>query len=95
MYAAWAQHYKDEGKKELETNWAVVRNLDTGTLVTTRYLYDWDLGDKVDIEVSLIGWVETARIIEVEEVHESGHSEVRLTMGEQKLTTADKAARRK
>lgn len=95
MYAAWAQHYKDEGKKELETNWAVVRNLDTGTLVTTRYLYDWDLGDKVDIEVSLIGWVETARIIEVEEVHESGHSEVRLTMGEQKLTTTDKAARRK
>ena len=95
MYDAWAQHYKDEGKKELETNWAVVRNLDTGTLVTTRYLYDWDLGDKVDIEVSLIGWVETARIIEVEEVHESGRSEVRLTMGEQKLTTADKAARRK
>ena len=95
MYDAWAQHYKDEGKKELETNWAVVRNLDTGTLVTTRYLYDWDLGDKVDIEVSLIGWVETARIIEVEEVHESGRSEVHLTMGEQKLTTADKAARRK
>lgn len=81
----------NEGRSYLEENYAIVKNLDTGTLDTADYLTGFDLGDKVDMAVSTIGLKETARIIEVDEVHESGHSEVHLIMGDEIVTNMRKA----
>ena len=81
----------NEGRSYLEENYAIVKNLDTGTLDTADYLTGFDLGDKVDMAVSTIGLKETARIIEVDEVHESGRSEVHLIMGDEIVTNMRKA----
>lgn len=87
----WIETQKERGRTMLRTEYGDVDNLDTGTITTMRYLYDYDLGDKVDMAVEAIGMTKTARITEVEEVYESGSAEIHLTMGEELLTTDKKS----
>ena len=84
-------YIKTRGRTLLTSDYGDVDNLDTGTISTMRYLYDFDIGDKVDMAVEAIGMVKTARITEVEEVYESGSAEIHLTMGEELLTTDKKS----
>lgn len=90
-FEKWVEGLKTRGRTLLTSDYGDVDNLDTGTITTMRYLYDFDLGDKVDMAVEAIGMVKTARITEVEEVYESGSAEIRLTMGEELLTTEKKS----
>lgn len=87
----WVEAQKERGRQLLLTEYGDVDNLDTGTVGTMRYLYDFDLGDKVDTAVYAVGLAKTARITEVEEVYESGSADIRLTMGEELLTTTKRA----
>ena len=90
-YDQFKTSLQNEGRAYLEENYPIVKNLDTGTLNMSGYLTGFDLGDKVDMEVSTLGLKETARIIEVDEVHESGNSEIHLVMGEEMVTSTRKA----
>lgn len=90
-FDSWVEGLKTRGRTLLTSDYGDVDNLDTGTITTMRYLYDFDLGDKVDMAVETIGMVKTARITEVEEVYESGSAEIHLTMGEELLTTDKKS----
>lgn len=90
-FEAWVESLKTDAEKLLKTDYCDVDNLDTGTISTLRYFYDFDLGDKVDIAVEAIGMSKTARITEVEEVYESGSADIRLTMGEELLSTSKKS----
>lgn len=90
-FEKWVEGLKTRGRTLLTSDYGDVDNLDTGTITTMRYLYDFDLGDKVDMAVETIGMVKTARITEVEEVYESGSAEIHLTMGEELLTTDKKS----
>ena len=90
-YEQWRDHYAEEGRKALANDYGVIDTVDTGTFSTYRYLDDYDLGDKVDIAIETIGFYQTARIIEVSEVYESGKSDIVLTMGEQQITESKKA----
>lgn len=90
-FEKWVEGLKTRGRTLLTSDYGDVDNLDTGTISTMRYLYDFDLGDKVDMAVEAIGMVKTARITEVEEVYESGSAEIHLTMGEELLTTDKKS----
>lgn len=90
-FEAWVESLKTDAETLLKTSYCDVDNLDTGTISTLRYFYDFDLGDKVDIAVEAIGMSKTARITEVEEVYESGSADIRLTMGEELLSTSKKS----
>lgn len=90
-FEKWVEGLKTRGRTLLTSDYGDVDNLDTGTITTMRYLYDFDLGDKVDMAVEAIGMTKTARITEVEEVYESGSAEIHLTMGEELLTTDKKS----
>lgn len=90
-FDAWVETLRTDAESTLRSDYGDVDNLDTGTISTMRYLYDYDLGDKVDMAVEAIGMVKTARITEVEEVYESGSADIRLTMGEELLTTSKKS----
>lgn len=91
-FDAWVESLKTDAESTLRNDYSDVDNLDTGTISTMRYLYDFDLGDKVDMAVEAIGMAKTARITEVEEVYESGSAEIHLTMGEELLTTGKKSS---
>ena len=91
QYEQWAKHYKEEGLKALENDYCVVTNIDAGTFDSNKYLEDYDLGDEVDIIISKIGMSETARIIEINEVYESGNADIMLTMGDQVVSISKKA----
>ena len=90
-FDAWVETLRTDAESTLRSDYGDVDNLDTGTISTMRYLYDYDLGDKVDMAVEAIGMVKTARITEVEEVYESGSADIRLTMGEELLTMSKKS----
>ena len=90
-FDAWVEALKTDAESTLRSDYGDVDNLHTGTISTMRYLYDFDLGDKVDMAVEAVGMEKTARISEVEEVYESGSAEIRLTMGEELLTTNKKS----
>lgn len=90
-FDAWIESLKADAKSTLRNDYGNVDNLNTGTITTMRYLYDFDLGDKVDMAVEAIGMVKTARITEVEEVYESGSAEIHLTMGEELVTASEKS----
>lgn len=90
-FDSWVEGLKTRGRTLLTSDYGDVDNLDTKTITTMRYLYDFDLGDKVDMAVEAIGMEKTARITEVEEVYESGSAEIHLTMGEELLTTNEKS----
>ena len=90
-FDAWMESLKADAEVMLKNDYCDIDNLDTGTITTMRYMYDFDLGDKVDVAVEAIGMSKTARITEVEEVYESGSADIRLTMGEELLTTSKKS----
>lgn len=90
-FDAWVESLKTDAESMLKSDYCDIDNLDTGTITTMRYMYDYDLGDKVDMAVEAIGMSKTARITEVEEVYESGSADIRLTMGEELLTTSEKS----
>lgn len=90
-FDAWVETLRTDAESTLRSDYGDVDNLDTGTITTMRYMYDYDLGDKVDMAVEAIGLVKTARITEVEEVYESGSADIRLTMGEELLTAGKKS----
>ena len=91
VYTAYEQSTHDRGVQHLKENYGVVTNLDTGTVNARDYLKTFDLGDKVDFAVSTVGLQTTGRIIEVEETYESGRADIRLTIGDEQLTTIKKA----
>ena len=90
MFDAFRTNLEEQGRNYLATEYGMVDNLDTGTLSQDGYMVDWDLGDKVDAEVSTIGMVKEARIIGVDEVHEVGSSTVKLEIGDELLTVEKK-----
>lgn len=92
-YEDFQKSLEDAGKTYLATEYCVVNNLDTGTLDTSRYITDYDLGDVVDWAVEPLGISKEARITEVEEVYESSRCEVRLTIGDALLTFSKKIRR--
>ena len=89
--AAFEASMKTEGEKLLKNEYSVIENLDTGTLDVSRYLEDFDLGDKVDMLEESVGMVLEARIIGCFEVHEAGKSTVTLEMGDELITDTKKA----
>lgn len=91
VYTAYEESLVGRGKAHLEENYKVVTTLDTGTVNARDYLKTFDLGDKVDFAVSTVGLQTTGRIIEVEEAYESGKVDIRLTIGDEQLTTIQKA----
>lgn len=90
-FDSWVEGLKERGRTTLKSDYGDVDNLDTKTITAMRYLYDYDLGDKVDMAVEAIGMEKTARITEVEEVYESGSAEIHLTMGEELVTASEKS----
>lgn len=91
QYEAFEASMRTEGEKLLGNDYSVIENLDTGTLDVSRYLEDYDLGDKVDMVVGSLGMAKEARIIGCSEVHEAGKSTVTLEMGDELLTDTKKA----
>ena len=90
QYDEWPDALTAKGVAELEQSYGVVTNLDTGTVVTSGYMADWDLGDVVEFGVSTVGLVSQARIIGVDEVYESGRADIRIEVGDQLLTDLKK-----
>lgn len=88
---AFIESLRQRGLAHLQTNYAVIENLETGTLVQDGYLTGFDLGDKVDMLIEAVGLVKEARITGACEVHEAGSSTVTLEIGEQKITNIRKA----
>lgn len=93
IYEGYQKSLEDAGKTLLATEYGVVNNLDTGTLDTSAYITDYDLGDVVDWAVEPLGVSKEARITEVEEIYESSRCEVRLTIGDSLLTFSKKIRR--
>ena len=91
QYDEWPDALTAKGVAELEQSYGVVTNLDTGTVVTSGYMTDWDLGDVVEFGVSTVGLVSQARIIGVDEVYESGRADIRIEVGDQLVTDMKKA----
>lgn len=91
VYTAYESALQGRGEAHLRENYAVETQLDTGTVKTNGYLRDFDLGDLVEMAVSTVGLATQARIIEVEESYTSGNVDIRLTVGDEKLTTIQKA----
>ena len=90
QYDEWPDALTAKGVAELEQSYGVVTNLDTGTVVTSGYMRDWDLGDVVEFGVSTVGLVSQARIIGVDEVYESGRADIRIEVGDELLTDLKK-----
>lgn len=91
LYEQWPDALTAKGVAELQQSYGVVTNLDTGTVVTSGYMRDWDLGDVVEFGVSTVGLMSQARIIGVDEVYESGRADIRIEVGDQLLTDLKKA----
>ena len=91
QYDEWPDALTAKGVAELQQNYGVVTNLDTGTVVTSGYMTDWDLGDVVEFGVSTVGLMSQARIIGVDEVYESGRADIRIEVGDELLTDMQKA----
>ena len=91
VYTAYEESLNERGKSHLKENYGVVTNLDTGTVNARDYLKGFDLGDLVEFAVSTVGMQSTGRIIKVEEVYESGKADIRITVGDEQLTTIQKA----
>lgn len=90
-YDAWFDTMKNDARAMLINDYPIVNNVNTGTLRQTGYLHDFDLGDLVDLAIDAIGMKKTARIIGVDEVYESGNSEIHLEMGEELVTVFKKS----
>ena len=90
LYEQWPDALTAKGVAELQQNYGVVTNLDTGTVVTSGYMRDWDLGDVVEFGVSTVGLMSQARIIGVDEVYESGRADIRIEVGDELLTDLKK-----
>ena len=90
QYDEWPDALTAKGVSELQQSYGVVTNLDTGTVVTSGYMRDWDLGDVVEFGVSTVGLMSQARIIGVDEVYESGRADIRITVGDELLTDLKK-----
>lgn len=91
VYTAYEESLNGRGKSHLKENYSVITNLDTGTVNARDYLKGFDLGDLVELAVSTVGMQSTGRIIEVEETYESGRADIRITVGDEQLTTIQKA----
>lgn len=91
VYATFKDSLMQQGVEYLMRSYPVITNLDTGAVDTLGYMVDWDLGDKVEFGVSKVGLAMQARIVAVDEVYESGKSEIRIEIGESRLGPMDKA----
>lgn len=95
IYAAYWEDLHGRGAELLKSDYSVVRNLSTGELDMSRYLIDYDLGDKVDMSVETVGMRESARIVEVDELYStSGNSvkqEISIEIGESLLSFSEKS----
>ena len=86
LYEQWPDALTAKGVAELQQNYGVVTNLSTGTVVTSGYMVDWDLGDLVDFGVSTVGLLSEARIIAVDEVYDRNGAEINIEVGDELLT---------
>lgn len=91
VYEAYIPALKERGNKHLVDNYAIIKNLDTGILVKDGYIKDWNLGDKVDMAISVLGAYVETRITEVVETHVSGESKIEITLGDQLVTQTERA----
>lgn len=96
IYTAYEENLHTQGVDNLEQNYGVITNLETGVIETFNYMTDFDLGDVVDMQVNTIGLVKEARIIEVSEAYEATEgstptSNVSITIGDEELTMIKKA----
>ena len=91
VYDAYEKALTGRGTAYLKDNHAKITTLDTGVIKADRYLKDFDLGDTVDLAVSTVGLVKTARIIEVEESYDDSGGHIALEIGDERLHTVQKA----
>ena len=91
VYDAYEKALSGRGTAYLKDNHAKITTLDTGVIKADRYLKDFDLGDTVDLAVSTVGLVKTARIIEVEESYDDSGGHIALEIGDERLQTIQKA----
>lgn len=91
VYDAYEKALPGRGAAYLKDNHAKITTLDTGVIKADRYLKDFDLGDTVDLAVSTVGLVKTARIIEVEESYDDSGGHIALEIGDERLQTVQKA----
>lgn len=86
LYEQWPDALTAKGVAELQQSYGVVTNLSTGTVVTSGYMVDWDLGDLVDFGVSTVGLLSEARIIAVDEVYDRNGAGINIEVGDELLT---------
>ena len=86
LYEQWPDALTAKGVAELQQSYGVVTNLSTGTVVTSGYMVDWDLGDLVDFGVSTVGLMSEAQIIAVDEVYDRNGAEINIEVGDELLT---------
>lgn len=91
VYDAYEKALPGRGTAYLKDNHAKITTLDTGVIKADRYLKDFDLGDTVDLAVSTVGLVKTARIIEIEESYDDSGGHIALEIGDERLQTVQKA----
>ena len=85
QYDNFPESLKSQGMNLLKNEYSVQMSLDTGQLDVDGYLRDFDLGDKVDMMVSMVGMYETARISEVSEVYDKNGPSISISLSESEL----------
>lgn len=89
IYDAYEESIMTNGINKLKTEYAKEASLDTGTIDTSGYLRDFDLGDMVEMAANEIGMVKTARITEVSEVWDKNGVSIGISIGEETLKEYD------
>lgn len=90
-YAEHAKTFEPRGLALLESDYGVVRSLDTGTLSAEGYMRGWDLGDKVDMAAESLGLASEGRIIGVDEAYDASRRDISVMIGDEVLTSAQRA----
>lgn len=88
---AFIESLRQRGISHLQENYYVVDSLSTMAYDTGGYLRDYDLGDKVDMHISVLGMTLEARITGVTETYDANGASIELEIGEQLLTKTKKA----
>lgn len=81
-YDAYPEALRQQGISNLVNNFPVVKSFDSGSLDSSRYMVDYDLGDKVDGAIESIGLTMEALIVEADEVYDNSGASVALSVGD-------------
>lgn len=88
-YDAYPSSLMQQGLDLLANDYQLARELDAGEIDADRYTIDYDLGDKIDTEISSIGLKMEARIIEADEVYDNNGASVAIALGDRKVRRAN------